>query len=80
MIENIQGQMTIFDFATSPEDTFKKAFDIFHESCKHRGWHKPETETEPSCWMCGCANGHLAQGWSDWIPCTVENCYLRRKS
>lgn len=76
-------QLSIFDVMQRQEsnqrDIFSDAFKIFNEHCKHRGWCRPETETEPATWMCGFAGKQLARGWSDWVPCTVENCPLRER-
>lgn len=52
------------------------AFDKFCENCRHRGWYRKSTETEPGAHMCGYANKRLAQCWADWIPCTEDNCPL----
>lgn len=57
----------------------KSAYDIFHEDCRHRGWYRKATETEPGSHMCGYANKRLAQNWADWIPCTEGNCPLMKE-
>lgn len=73
-MKTIEGQLTIFDIEI-PAKT-KSAFEIFHEHCRHRGWYRKATETEPGAHMCGYASKRLAQCWADWIPCTEENCPL----
>lgn len=62
----------------SEEPVQKKtlSFDEFKEHCRHNGWTKPATETEPSHVMCSFNNRQNAKCWEDWIICSLENCPL----
>ena len=73
-------QMTIFDFIENPNEVKQKsAWDLFHEVCSKRGWHKAQTETEPAKWMCGFNNCQNARCWGDWIECKEANCPILKK-
>lgn len=69
----MEGQISLSDYTFIVKDNGYKAF---HEHCKHRGYLKPATETEPSQWMCGYPNGKPATCWADWIPCKECNCFI----
>lgn len=59
----------------------RSAYDIFHEHCTHRGWHRQADEEKgiTASWMCGYPEGKPARGWEDWVECTEENCWLLKK-
>lgn len=57
-------------------------FEDFKEHCTHNGWIKGEEDADGnkhSVTMCSYANGKKATCWSDWVPCTEENCEIVRK-
>ena len=59
----------------------RSAYDVFHEHCTHRGWHRQADEEKgiTASWMCGYPEGKPARGWEDWVECTEENCWLLKK-
>lgn len=63
-------------WAEEPVQKNTLSFDEFKEHCRHNGWTKPATETEPSHVMCSFNNRQNAKCWEDWIICSLENCPL----
>lgn len=64
------------------ESEYDVKFDDFKEHCTHNGWIKGEEDADGnkhSVTMCSYANGKKATYWSDWVPCTEENCEIVRK-
>lgn len=54
-------------------------FSEYKEHCRHNGWTKGATETEPATVMCSYNNRENAKCWDDWIPCNESNCPLFSK-
>lgn len=48
----------------------------FKEHCRHNGWTRGATETEPAAVMCSFNNRQNAKCWDDWIECNIDNCPL----
>lgn len=64
------------------ESEYDVKFEDFKEHCTHNGWIKGEEDADGnkhSATMCSYANGKKATCWSDWVPCTEENCEIVRK-
>lgn len=58
------------------KDDKKTRWEKYKEHCRHNGWTKGATETEPASVMCSYANKRNATCWEEWIPCNYENCPL----
>ena len=56
-------------------------FSEFRDNyCKHQNAFLVFNENEEAVNACSYKDGKIAQSWSDWQPCTAQNCPALRKA
>lgn len=62
--------------SSEPVKKISLQFEEYKEHCRHNGWTRGATETEPAAVMCSFNNRQNAKCWDDWIECNMDNCPL----